>query len=218
MKKPIRLLYASVLIAGITLAKPIPVNAQAFTNNSTSLTAGYGLVTFLGSNEIVDYYYYETVKSHTGPFYLKAERGVSEHIGIGLNFAYAKNEWKTEYDDYDNNGNPIVFTETDTRTTFSILARINFHLGYSKKFDPYLGIGLGYRQAHWSTDTDNPIAAFDSFIESPVGMDIGIGVRYFIIPNIGAYAEVGLAKSLFQGGLVFNLPGKSSEKFEDDFE
>jgi len=133
----------------------------------------------------------------TGPLYVKYEHAVNDHIGLGVNVAYAANKWAYNYE---NDG--ARYTETTERTTYSILARFNYHFGNSDKFDPYLGLGMGYRDAKW---TVQPPGTGSSGVElkslMPFGMELTIGARYFLTPSIGLYAEVGGAKSVSQLGL-----------------
>lgn len=204
-------LYGLVIITlTFSLLNPSQVSAQAFTDQSTIITAGYGAGTF--SNAISNLFdpFNEVNHSLFGPVYLKVERGVSDHIGLGLNFAYVENKWEYEFGNgYDSLGNLIKFTETDTRTSYSVLARMNFHFGNSKKVDPYVGFGLGYRKATWKSSTNNPSgnSGIDLQTYTPYGFETTIGLRYLFTPNFQVYTEWGLAKSVFELGAAFYLPG-----------
>lgn len=172
-------------------------HAQAFPKGSTSLSFGYGVGTFLGAlnrnfdvNSDVSY-------SNMGPVYFKFEHAMDDHVGLGLNVAYATNEWNYRYE-YDSTS----YKGRTTRSTYSVLARFNYHIGSDEKFDPYVGFGLGYRDAKWTVEDDGPE---DSGVTlkslMPFGMEITFGFRYFFAPNFGLYAEVGAAKSVAQGGI-----------------
>jgi opacity protein-like surface antigen len=173
--------------------------AQAFTEGSHSFSVGHGFGTFLGGLSSNFDQFGDVKYTGTGPLYVKYEHAVNDHIGLGVNVAYAANKWAYNYE---NDG--ARYTETTERTTYSILARFNYHFGNSDKFDPYLGLGMGYRDANWDIRSDSPYGnsgvTFKSLI--PFGFELTVGARYFFLENLGVYAEMGGAKSVFQGGLA----------------
>lgn len=173
------------------------VGAQAFPKGSSSLSFGYGAGTFMGAISRNFDINNDVAYSSMGPVYFKFEHAMDDHIGLGVNVAYATNEWTYSYQ-YDS----TQYKGGTSRSTYSILARFNYHIGSSEKFDPYVGFGLGYRDAKWTIDDEGPQ---DSGVEIksifPFGMDMTFGFRYFPAPNFGLYAEVGAAKSVVQGGL-----------------
>ncbi len=179
-------------------------NAQAFPEGSNSISVGYGGVTLLGSISKNFDSYTDVNYSGMGPIYFKYEHAMTDNLGLGVNVAYAQNEWSYKYSDTDANNNSVTYTETTSRSTYSILARLNYHIGSDDKFDPYLGIGLGYRDATWKYDTTNPDGTTNVDISGlmPFGMELTLGMRYFFTENIGLYAEFGAAKSVLQGGLA----------------
>ena len=201
MKQQFHLVAVVVAIAALV---PSVSNAQAFEEGQNNVSVGYGFVTLLGSINSTFDDYADTEYKGTGPIYAKFEHALSDKIGLGGSFAYAGNEWSYKYSSTDANGNAVQYSETSKRTTWSLLARVNFHFGSSDKFDPYAGFGLGYRNANWTYDTTDPSG--DSGVEFktlvPLGMDLTIGARYYFTDNIGLYAEVGAAKSVVQAGLV----------------
>ncbi len=172
-------------------------NAQAFKEGSNSISVGYGFGTFLGGLSSNFDQFGDVKYKGTGPLYFKFEHGVTDKIGLGVNVAYATNQW-----DYTYRSDSTTWTESTKRSTYSVLARFNYHIGNSDKFDPYLGLGLGYRNAKWTVEDSGPE---DSGVElkslMPFGMELTIGARYFFSPNIAAYVEVGGAKSVAQAGL-----------------
>lgn len=117
-----------------------------------------------------------------GPIYGKAEFAISNSIGIGLNLAYA------------NNSDP-----TNRMSTISALGRFNFHaLPKSEFADLYMGLGIGYRYF-------NENNKFNGIRNYPFGMDLTLGFRVIITNNIGAYGEIGIAKSPFQIGISYRI-------------
>lgn len=180
------------------------VHAQAFKEDGHAISVGHGAITFLGNlNRTFDNYLDLDYKG-LGPLYLKYEYGVSDRIGLGINLAYATNEWGYRYETTDGQGNTVFYRESTKRDTYSVLARLNFHFGNSERFDPYFGFGLGYRDANWRMTSSDPSGGSGVELKGlmPLGFEFTLGARYFFANNIGAYAEVGGAKSVIQGGLV----------------
>lgn len=190
----------ALLTAGLLLTSGT-ARAQAFSEGDNSINVGYGFVTFLGSiSENFDSYGDVQYKG-MGPLYFKFEHAVTDHIGLGLNVAYATNEWVYNYQ-FDNS----TYTETTKRSTYSVLARFNYHFGESEKFDPYFGMGLGFRQAKWTSEDSGPEGSGVELKSlMPFGMDLTLGARYFFTPNVALYAEVGAAKSVVQAGASFKF-------------
>jgi len=195
------LLGASALI---TLMNSASTQAQAFQEGGHTVSVGHGAVTFLGNlNRTFDLYTDLNYKG-LGPLYLKYEYGVTDRIGLGVNIAYATNEWDYRYQSTDENGNTVFYNESTERDTYSVLARFNYHFGNSDRFDPYFGFGVGYRDANWKFNSSGPDGGSGVELKSlmPFGFEFTLGARYFFTNNIGLYAEVGGAKSVMQGGLV----------------
>lgn len=86
--------------------------AQSFKEGDNFLSAGYGVGTLLGSVSTNFDNYGQLEYKGTGPIYLKFEHGVSENIGLGLNLAYAMNQW-----DYTYQLDSTTYAETTKRTT-----------------------------------------------------------------------------------------------------
>ena len=116
------------------------VNHIIFEEGNNNVSIGYGFVTFAGAvfNSYEDQNNYDF--SITGPIFAKYEHAVSDHIGVGLNIAYAKWKLAYNYDDVDVNGQSVIYEESDSYSTFSILGRFNLHFGNMDKFDPYWGV------------------------------------------------------------------------------
>jgi opacity protein-like surface antigen len=205
--KSLKTLATTVLLSGtITAALVCPSNAQAqaFKEGTHAVSLGYGAVTFMGTLNRAFEPYADLTYSTLGPAYFKYEYGISNNIGLGLSFAYEENDWTYRYDSIDLDGNPAQYSESTSRSTYSILARFNFHMGDSEKFDPYIGFGVGYRDANWDIRSDSPYGDSGVSLKSliPFGFELTVGARYFFLDNLGIYAEMGGAKSVFQGGLT----------------
>ena len=208
MKNPC--LHGVALLATVAaLATTTESRAQAFDEETNSVSVGYGFVTTLGSindsfgDKDTDY-------SELGPIYVKFEHAVSDNLGIGLNLAYTTNEWAYRYDaDSNSDGvNDKQYDATNKRVAWSALVRLNWHIGDNDRFDPYAGFGLGYRNSTWTYSTTDPSGSESGVsIKNPIalGMEFTIGARYFFTENIGAYLEAGAAKSVVQAGLAFKF-------------
>lgn len=185
----------TILLVGITSIS----KAQSFDQGISIVKAGYGFPSLIGSvfNAYEQNSGYKA--SAFGPAYLKYEYGVSEKVGLGVNIAYGKNE--ISYTDANN------YKESVTRTTYSVLARLNFHFANSKKFDPYFGPGVGFRSAEWKFKSTDPSGFDNQTIPNlfPFGLEFTIGANYYLTDNIGLYAEAGIAKSPVQFGLAFKF-------------
>ena len=184
------------------------VNARDFDKGEKHVSLGYGLATWTGA--IFDAYesYGDYSHSATGPFHAKFEYGVSEKMGVGLNLAYGIHDLKYTYDDFDVNGDPVKYTETTKYTTWSALMRLNWHFGDIEHFDPYWGIGVGYRSGNWKVTSNDPTGETSATeVDEPIpfGFETTIGARYHFTDNFGAYMEVGLAKSIMQLGVTMRF-------------
>jgi opacity protein-like surface antigen len=178
--------------------------AQVFKEGQSALSFGYGVGSFIGALNASFESYADINTSTLGPIFFKYEYGITEELGLGVNVAYGTNSWQYRYNSLDANGADVTYTETTERVHYSVLARLNYHFGSEEKFDPYFGVGLGYRNAIWSTESTDPFGTSGVSLRGffPLGMELTIGARYFFTENIGLYAELGAAKTVVQGGLA----------------
>jgi len=195
----------STLIMMVVLGANLTASAQAFTEGQSSVSLGYGFGNlsqslFKAYESLPDFNY-----KGAGPLFLKYEYGISENIGVGVNVAYigAKVTWTDEFIEVE----PGVPLRQETSwTSYSILARMNYHIpvGSTDKFDPYFGVGIGYRSGKWKASDNDPDFDWGVELDSPfiLGMEMTGGARYLFTENIGVYGEVGLAKGLLQIGAV----------------
>ena len=171
--------------------------SQAFEQGSNYISAGYGLGTFTGSIFSVYENYDDYSNKTLGPIYVKYGHAVSDKVEFGLNFGL------TQHD--------LQFTDLGTtvnikRVAWSALASLKLHFGDNDRFDPYWSIGLGYRTATWDFEYSDP-SYQPTTVKSvvPLGFETTFGARYLVTDNIGIYAELGIAQSYLQGGLVAKL-------------
>ena len=172
------------------------------------ITAGYGIPNI--GKSILNAFKGNGGYSVTGfgPIHIKGEYGLSDKISLGVSVNYVS--FGAAYDDPYDDAAGISHPATsgwDVKS-LSILARMNVHFGTNDKMDPYFGVGAGYKNTTWTFHTTNPnysngteaMPTISSII--PVGFETSIGLRYYFTDNIGIYGEVGLTKSLLQGGLA----------------
>jgi opacity protein-like surface antigen len=182
------------ILAGTMALMPTMTKAQAFEQGKSQVSLGYGFVN--GTQTLLSAYdedlYPDMENSALGPIFLKYEFGVSEHVGFGLNIAYANAEI-TYNDAFVDGEQSIKWWGT------SFNARVNRHFGSNDKFDPYIGLGIGYKIAKWTFSDDDESGDIGALI--PLGFEGTFGSRYMFTPNIGAFAEVGIAKGIMQLGL-----------------
>lgn len=211
MKKlilPVLLLCGVVSFAGngegTTLNSPLYSGSSgAWGEGKIAISIGYGFPN-LGKTFFKIYENEANYKATgAGPIHFRGEYGLTDKIGFGLSVNYISYgaEWTGE--DYDINNNLVTYKYDFSYSSISIMPRMNLHFGTSEKVDPYWGIAAGYNIKNYSFTSTDP-----DFIETntpglfPIGFETTIGLRYYFTPNIGAYAEFGLAKSIIQGGLA----------------
>lgn len=173
----------------------------------TMITLGHGVGAFANSvyDSIVDWYFKES-EGTLGPYYLKGERVYKNGLSFGVNFAFFQLRQSGQIDRF-NEFNEQVRGKY-TYNTFSVLLRANYHINGLGKFVPYIGLGIGYRYAailysdNWSETVDYTYANNPHF---PLGLETTLGFRYYIDDRWGVYSEVGLAKSILQGGVSYKF-------------
>lgn len=150
----------------------------------------------------------------TGPLFFKYENLVDKRIGFGFNVAYMKNN--INYNDINQNsmGQDYTYNADLSCVTFSVIARFNYHFMDHDKIDPYIGLGIGYRNVKWAysdndqfgnTNSNEANIALSTLPSSPFGGEMTFGMRFLPHPNIGLYVEAGIAKGVIQGGLSFQI-------------
>ena len=212
MKKISTLVVAIILV----WSSQTKVQAQAFEKDKNYFSFSYGFgafyTAFFSSVE-------ESIKqsagsdisistSSLGPLSFKYERAVSDKVGLGLSVNYLSNTIKYTEQNVGNSGTATGNYNLN-RTTLSILARMNLHFGDNDKFDPYWGLGIGYRTVNWKqtvsySDGSTPTDENDlpTFTVIPFGFETVFGARYFLGPNFALFGELGLAKSVLQLGVT----------------
>ncbi|MBC8110890.1 MAG: outer membrane beta-barrel protein [Verrucomicrobia bacterium] len=141
------------------------------------------------------------------PYFIKGEYAVTDNFGLGLNIAHINSRTGDFTFQATNPATGLKETATASISlpNTSIMGRANLHFVNDEKLDVYIGLGLGVRFGGYQIRT----AVEDRFETTfpkipfiiPVGFEATLGARYFFIPNLGAYAELGGAKGILQFGL-----------------
>ncbi|MCC7302018.1 MAG: hypothetical protein IT233_05200 [Bacteroidia bacterium] len=203
MKKLLMLFGVSLLAGslfagngyGFFTAPPNQGGELAFGQQKIVFTAGYGmgnLRLWLWS-EFSDELNFSS--SALGPLHFRGEVGISDNVGIGLsvNHMTLKQTW---------DGDSGYYYKYTFNTT-NYLLRFNFHFSVTETVDPYFGIGAGYASNVHKFESNDPYWD-DSSVSGmvPFGFEMAVGVRYYFIPNFGIYGEIGLGKSIMNGGIA----------------
>ena len=201
--KKLKLLIA---IIGLSFAA-ITVKAQAFAEGTKVVSLGYGFPN-LGKT-VLKVFDDEVGYKATGfgPIHARFEYGLTDKFGLGASVNF--NTYGAEYNSTSSvwNGSSyqtITYKETFKATSISILVRFNKHWDLNDQVDVFSGIGVGYKYSGFKSTTDNPTGTQSLTISNPipVGFEWTWGMRYFFTENIGAYIELGLAKSILQAGVT----------------
>lgn len=180
------------------------VHAQAMEKGNFSLSLGHGFVT-PGTNILNTLENNSNFRSNKlGPYFASFQYMISDNFGLALNAAHW--ELNASFDEEPFNG---ISSETRfyCRNT-SILIRGNGHVLRDEHFDVYFGIGVGARFGTWRLESefnDEDLFTIVEPLNIPVGFSGTIGLNYMVVKNLGAYFEIGLAKSLLQLGLVAKI-------------
>lgn len=189
---------------------------QAFTKSYSLISAGYGFSDFSIENYAFNILDDIHITRTTGPVFLKYEHGLTEHLGMGINFAILQSDY-TYSVQYDSAGVLAHKDVEDSYLRYSVLARLNYHFGTYNKFDPYIGMSLGYRSPLEiiTTEQNGGFTSMHIYSDSNIfGFELTLGARYFISKNFGLYTEFGLAKAPIQAGLVLKFPAKEKDPEE----
>lgn len=135
----------------------------------------------------------------TGPVGGRFEYMMTDKIGLGADIYYVRTGVRWEDSD---TSNSIVYDYDAYRSKIGANVRFNFHFAGSENFDSYFFVGAGYSGKTWGYKTNDP-----NYVESttgglvPVDFRIGVGARYFFVPNFGLNMELAAGGALISGGV-----------------
>ena len=173
-------------------AQAQPEKFAVYEKGTSSLVVGQGIgniwKTFM--KQAINYPGISYKVSSLGPLTLIYEYGFGKRISGGLALGYSRITGK-----YSGFGDEF----TDRLTIFSALARANYHFGHSSRFDPYIGIGVGYVRSKY----DNSGSNSNRSVPGEFGYSGQLGAKYLFTPHFGVYAEAGyVGGSFVQAGLA----------------
>ncbi|MDZ4810935.1 MAG: hypothetical protein SGI96_22090 [Bacteroidota bacterium] len=119
------------------------------------------------------------------------ETAVSEKVSVGGIIAYSSaNE-------------NLGFSNDDAKYTYLLIgARGNYHFATSEKFDPYVGLTLGYNVVSAKLSS-----TFSNYQVKASALIYGgqIGANYYFSPKFGAFAELGYGIGILTIGITAKL-------------
>lgn len=208
-----KLLFVTAILCIVGSTKTFAQDGEgaAYSKGQSTVSLGYGFgniwkklfkitAAFSGGTQKV---------SATGPYSLTYEYGISEKISVGLALGYS--QVKSVSTNTSPNYSDIY---TEKLTNISAVARGNYHFGSSAKFDPYVGLGLGYYNFKYTAeDVENDNGTITTTkgnnlfaIPGAFGFSAQLGAKYYFSSSVGAFAEVGyVAGSIAQVGITFKF-------------
>jgi len=213
-----------ILIAIVAIAMTTSVMASDFGFGKTSSPKSFspsfstGMYTVDDGNMVISFGYgapnisksiysiysgYDDFKiKGMGPLHAKFEYFLSDRFGVGVVANYVSTSANWKFNDGTN-----TYNESYDYSSLAFNIRFNWHFYNEDGFDFYAGSGIGYKISNYKLVSDDPLGTHTAASGGifPLGFEVTAGGRYFITDMFGIYAEVGLAKSIIQGGLCIKL-------------
>ena len=126
----------------------------------------------------------------TPPVSASFEAAVTEKISVGGIIGYSSSKY-----------NYGGFTDDVKYTYLLIGARGNYHFATSEKFDPFVGLTLGYNIVNFK---DQAPSSYGNYSAKASALLYGgqIGANYYFSPKFGAFAELGYGIGILTIGLT----------------
>ncbi len=162
-------------------------NSGSFEKGTSILSLSYG---FDYQHGFKDKFY--VANSHLGPFQAQIEQGVLEELGVAFRMGVAFSE-----------GKHMTYQFNTTSFTLGLHAIYHFNRFIPlESLDVYVGAGVGGRYNVLAFER-NEMTGVEEFKVNPVAF---LGVRYYITPNFGIYAQGGYdGFSTIQAGVSFRF-------------
>lgn len=174
------------------------INLAENNKNSVVLSVGYGapsiIRTFLKKNNNHQDY---KIMGY-GPYMFKGEYFINSQWTVGFNFTYSFSRLSWMGEGYDTVKHDMgIFEYGIEMEDYSLLLRSNYHFSPKKRFDKYVGFGIGYGRIAFGTYTEAPVNQFSVGIvlPRPLSIEATFGLRYAVTRRFGIYSEIGLGKS-----------------------
>lgn len=188
------------------------LHSQSRFDHNHSVSIGTGLFSLAGAT------YYSNLSQNenfealiNGGFHLKYEYRLSEKFSMGITYGYVEvqGSWTGTEANYIYQWGSVADPNSGSFSVYStsIVGRFNWSLMKKEKVEVYVGAGAGYRIENISENiVDEELYGVEkSELGPPISVEGSFGFRYYVIPSLGFYTEVGIAKSFFQVGLVFGF-------------
>jgi hypothetical protein len=163
-----------------------------------------------------DSFVFSTITTNTTAplFYLKYENKLGRKHALGLNFANSgftvgglvRDSFILQ------NGNLTQLSLTLKYMTRSFNVRYNYTFNPDAQVKIYWGLGMGIRTNNISISTNDSkflnqfnIPGINVASVPTVGFESTLGFKGTIADQLGWYAEMGIAKSVFQGGISYSF-------------
>lgn len=200
------LMYLAVTCSALLSPAQEDEAIEGFKQGNSVVTAGYGApnlvtlflrLTYMTSGRS-NYRFYAL-----GPLLARYEYGLTNEIGVGICAGYTTAGAAYDFEDWDiSKTKQLRYRAVISWHSTSIGLRANGHFGTTEALDPYIGLGAGYT-SHRLAYTDNSPWTYSYNVPFLTGFyfNFGVGLRFYITPDIGIYAEAGWDKAaLLQAG------------------
>jgi opacity protein-like surface antigen len=132
-------------------------------------------------------------------------------IAYGLDLNYSTINYKFNYNSDSLNTDSLNTSTIDTmqseRSVFRAMFRFDLHIGKSERFDPYISIGGGFRNATTSFTSTNPDFIVEKNpLKNYIALRVAAGMNLYFTSNFGVMLEVGFGGGgLGRAGLIYKL-------------
>jgi hypothetical protein len=222
MKKITALLLGALLMSTTLFAQEGNISADPARNNNLMIGAGAinGLyIVVKSADKLQDTqtgYFASITSNEVKPlYYIKYEYKLGKHHILGMNFANSGIVVGGLVKDSFFFTDLGVLTQTQLDLTYrsrSFNVRYNYLFGTNESFQVYWGLGVGVRGNSFRVKTNNPnlnklnnIPGLNIASIPTMGFESTLGFRGLIQEQLGWYAELGIAKSVFQAGISYRF-------------
>lgn len=213
MKKIVYLTIVMSLIGVSNVA-----NSQALMQDNVVIDLSYGAPTMvqrLVKSAIADTSVVGNIAlANFGPLTFRGEYLVSDKFGVGVDISVNRTaaDWNRQEVYYNNATNQdviVIYKDRIVTQKIGLMATFNYHFLENDNFDlaGVFGIGYGQRTISYSSTQPNFVNKDYSIgIIWPIAARLGVNMRYFFTPNIGANIGLGIGQGgLIHGGISFKF-------------
>jgi len=136
-----------------------------------------------------------------GPFGARFDYMLSKRIGIGADIWYVNTTINGIYNPTNTTtaaANNIYFDGKLMR--INLVPRLTIHLSKHDKFDPYFHAGVGFLYSRFQFSSTNKSAYNEKNPLGPIAFRVGMGLKYYFTPELGAVIDAGLGGPLISIG------------------